>query len=124
MRYLRIETSIDGPSQEPGLVGHLLLGALRALLPCANPDLDELMVAARFWWLEIDESGAPVREIGFSASGDPIVLGPVGRNMGYLVDSSDDWSSFTCDCEEAKKDFDSTWQALLPRFLHLEHDLE
>jgi len=101
MRYLRIETPIHGPSEKPGPVGRVVLGALRCLLPSANPDLDDLIAVARVWWLEIEDSGEPLREIGFAASGEPIVLGPIGHNMGFLVEASDDWSQSTCDCEEA-----------------------
>jgi hypothetical protein len=41
----------------------------------------------RRWWVEIDESGIPRREIGFDSAGLPIVLGPFEGNYGFWTDS-------------------------------------
>lgn len=92
------------------------------ILPRANPDMEHLISQARVWWLEIEDSGEPAREIGFSETGEPIVIGPIGRNFGYLVDASDDWSSSTDDSPEVAAHFEATWARLWPRFAHLERD--
>lgn len=114
MRYLRIEVSpsTDKPSLWWGKL-------LQKVLPAANPDIDQYFSVARKWWLEIDDNGKPNREIGFDSENTPIVLGPVGRNCGFLVDSSDDWKDSKEDSEEAGKEFEKTWQALWEKFGHL-----
>jgi hypothetical protein len=72
--------------------------------------------------LEIDETGKPTREIGFDADMQPVVLGPIGRNFGFLVDSSDDWTSSHEDSSEAASEFQKRWEQLWPRFRHLENE--
>ena len=70
--------------------------------------------------METDDNGAPQREIGFDADMNPIVVGPVGRNFGFLVDSSDDWSDSEEDSEEAAREFQSKWEQIWPEFKHLD----
>lgn len=117
MRYLRIET---GPRSADTLALRVVKAILGAVLPRANPDIERLIEQASIWWLEIEETGEPNREIGFSDAGVPIVLGPVGRNHGYLVDASDDWSGSTDDSPDAAAAFETTWAGIWPRFAHLE----
>jgi hypothetical protein len=118
VRYLRIE--IDEPSGAPSWGGKLVLAALKALLPAANPDVEKLHDRVRVWWLEIEDTGEPVREIGFDAAGEPIVLGPVGANVGLLGDASDDWSDSDAESAEAGANFDKVWERMFPAFAHLE----
>jgi hypothetical protein len=93
---------------------------LKIIIPAANPDLEKFYFQTRIWWLEIDDAGQPQREIGFDETGNPIVLGPIGRNFGFLVDSSDNWKYSTQDSEEARRDFQKKWEILWPKFKHLE----
>jgi hypothetical protein len=81
--------------------------------------LRALYPRTRIWWLEVSDEGRPLREIGFDVSGEPIVLGPVGRNFGYLIDSADDWSDSDDDSAEAAEHFEARWRALFPSFRHL-----
>jgi hypothetical protein len=118
VRYLRIE--IDEPSGAPSWGEKLVHAALKALLPAANPDLEKLYERVRVWWLEIEDTGEPIREIGFDIEGQPIVLGPVGTNVGLLVDASDDWSHSEADSSEARANFDKVWEWTFPAFAHLE----
>ena len=117
MRYLEID--LDPASDAPLPWWARLLASVA---PAANPDLDSLYPRARSWWLEITDTGAPVREIGFDSERNPIVLGPLGRNFGFLIDSSDDWSSSDADSLIAAERFDATWEALLPHFAHIASD--
>ncbi len=117
MRYLLIDT---GPW--PDLTLPWWCKALQRVLPAANPDLEALYPKTRVWWLEVTHAGAPCREIGFDAGGEPVVLGPIGRNFGFLVDSSDDWSDSQDDSAEAAEQFEVQWSALLPQFSHLESE--
>lgn len=115
MRYLRIETGEWAAGSLPNWPP-----LLKAVLPLANPDLEELYGRTSYWWLEVEESGAPSREIGFSPSGDAVVLGPVGENVGFLTDASDDWRGYDAESPEAAASFDAVWDELWPVFAHLE----
>jgi hypothetical protein len=61
---------------------------LRRIIPAANPDFEPRYGDVTLWWVEIDESGLPQREIGFDAAGLPIVVGPFERNYGFWTDSA------------------------------------
>ena len=94
---------------------------LRRILPAANPDFEEnLYPNTRIWWIELDGDRIPQREIGFNEEGDAIVLGPVGRNYGFVIDSAVSWPASYEQCEEASRRFERTWDLLWPRFAHLE----
>jgi hypothetical protein len=114
MRYLLVETSWDD-STPPWWTR-----ALRKVLPSASPGLEPFWRDASYWWLEVDATGEPRREIGFSSAGQPLVVGPVGDNVGFLIDSSDDWSAVAGDSVEAAENFDRIWEEAWPRFRHLE----
>jgi hypothetical protein len=115
MRYIQIEVGISPDKPHPWW-GKLL----RKVLPAANPDMEQFYALTRKWWLEIDDVGKPQREIGFDSENTPIVLGPVGNNPGFLIDSSDDWKDSVGDSAEAKNEFENTWQVLWKKFSHLE----
>ncbi len=94
---------------------------LQKIIPAANPDLEkQYYPRTRWWWVELDDRRVPQREIGFDADKNPIVLGPVGRNFGFTVDSSEPWPDSDEESPEAAKSFQKTWEALWPRFKHLE----
>lgn len=116
MRYLEIDT---GPPR--GDVAKLWwVRVLTWLVPAANPDLEPYIDRTQTWWLEIDDDGQPLREIGFDARGKAIVLGPVEGNFGYLIDASDDWSDPKEDSEVAAQNFNTVWNMLWPEFERLD----
>ena len=92
------------------------LQALGYVLPKANPDLDPFIDQAKTWWLEVDESGSPLREIGFDHAGVPIVLAPVAGNFGFLIDAGDDWSEYPVDPSITDEQFDTVWNDLWSEF--------
>ena len=116
MNYIEIELS-GWSKDKPSLVVKII----EKLIPAANPDIDSLIKETKYWWLEYDESGIPQREIGFNEKREPIVLGPVGENMGFLVDSSDNWLNYKEPSKEAEQNFEATWESLWPNFQHLEN---
>lgn len=115
MRYLRVDVGARSENRVPWWVA-----IMEKVLPPGNPDLEELHELVDYYWLEIDDAGAPQREIGFGSNGNAVVVGPVGENVGVLVDSSDDWSTSPADSEEAAEDFERVWRETWPRFGHLE----
>jgi hypothetical protein len=60
---------------------------LARVLPAANPDFEGTYDNINKWWVEIDHAGVPQRELDFDASGEIIVAGPIGKNMGFWTDS-------------------------------------
>jgi hypothetical protein len=116
MRYLEIDTG--QPSN--GMKTPLWVQFLEWILPKANPDIGSYFRNTKIWWLEVDESGLPHREIGFDANGDAIVLGPIDGNYGFLLDASDDWSNSNADSPIAAEKFEDVWVALWPKFEELD----
>jgi hypothetical protein len=70
----------------------IIENVLRKLIPLANPDFDSSYALVRKWWIEIDDTGTPQRELGFDGGGKVIVAGPLGgpsgENFGYFTDST------------------------------------
>jgi len=89
---------------------------LRKLLPLANPDFDRSYALVRKWWVEVDETGTPQRELGFDAHGSVIVAGPLGNNFGFWTDSA-----MTFDPAEYKvipdDEFSSAWSLFQARWV-------
>jgi len=112
LRYLEIR-SVGGHDPTP-LPWWIKL--LTCILLAGNPDIDQYVEQADRWWLEIDEAGLPLREIGFNAQGNAIVFGPVPNNYGFLIDASDDWSDSTEDSAAAAQNFDTVWDNGYPQF--------
>ena len=116
MDYFEIQVGLD--PEPPGLIQRML----EKIFPAANPDIEQYIESATTWWIECNNNGTAIREIGFDKDRNPIVLGPVGRNYGFIVDSNNDWSEYTDYSDEAARDFERIWQELLPSFEHLGND--
>lgn len=66
-----------------------LLGALISFfIPRASPDHEPLYRFVKMWYLELDDAGAPRREIGLDSEGRPLFRAPDGRNIGFWTDST------------------------------------
>lgn len=114
-RYLEIDTGPPtGDTKLP-----MWVRLLQKVLPSANPDLEQLIGQAQVWWLEVDDDGEPLREIGFDPNGQAIVLGPVEGNFGFLIDAGN-WNDSTQDSLRASREFDAVWTSLWPRFADLD----
>jgi hypothetical protein len=118
MRYLKVE--VDEEEDWPPRRVRRVAPLLRRVRRPANPDLEEFFEHVRVWWVEIEDTGEASREIGFADTGEPIVLGPIGRNAGFHVDPRVDWNDHDGDSSEAGRRFEHVWQRLLPAFDHLE----
>lgn len=116
MRYLEIDT---GPVITRGKIPWWEQ-LLRWVVPAANPDLEPYFDKVHVWWLEIEDNGEPLREIGFDENGDAIVLAPIEGNFGFLLDASDDWSDSTEDSFKAAEKFDRAWTSLWFKFEELD----
>ncbi len=69
-----------------------LIRVLLFFIPRANPDNERLYRFVRKWYLELDDSSVPVREIGIGASGEVLFCAPDARNCGFWTDSSQKFS--------------------------------
>lgn len=84
-----VETTLGTNFEKPNR-GSLAIveRVLRKILPMANPDFEGRFPEVRKWWIEIDNSGVPQRELGFAADGEAIVACPIGENFGFWTDSA------------------------------------
>ena len=57
-------------------------------IPSASPDHEARYSKVRRWLLEVDDSGAPQREVGLADDGNPLIAAPDERNFGFWTDSS------------------------------------
>ena len=83
-----IETTLatdlrTSPSKHP-----VLERLVRAAIPAASPDFERLYRSVRRWWIEVDDEGVPQRELGLNSTGEVVVAGPIGRNIGFWTDSA------------------------------------
>lgn len=80
--FIRYDEGPDDKWVAPGPIARFL----SRVLPQANPDFEHLYRSVSYWYLELDKS-KPVREVGFSDSGVPIVIGAYEDNRGMWTDS-------------------------------------
>jgi len=85
--YYRSTVLATNFGQDPWLVR--LLRRVLFFIPQANPDNEKLYRQVREWYLELDDAGVPVREIGLGAAGVPLFGAPDERNFGFWTDSTE-----------------------------------
>ncbi|MEM7597368.1 MAG: hypothetical protein AAF382_06685 [Pseudomonadota bacterium] len=112
MRYIEIKAGPWSSDDELPWWARLL----SRILPSGNPDLQCYYQRTVFWWVELADNGEPQQEIGFDATGEAIVLAPVGDNVGMMLDASDDWSGHDENSNDAAEKFQTVWQQLWPKF--------
>jgi len=88
---------------------------LTLLLPRANPDYADQYTRIRVWWLEVDEAGAPLRELGLDAAGEPVVGGPIGDNAGFWAESAMVFDQPPYE-EVGRAAFEAAWEKLRARW--------
>ncbi len=107
--YIRYDESPVGKWVKPGLIARFL----SRVLPEANPDFEHLYKSVSYWYLELDGC-KPVREIGFTDAGEPIVVGPFGSNYGMWTDSPCLLAALDFPSVPAE-DFQAVWDAFCRR---------
>ena len=108
MKYIIFNETLE--TIKEGLFSKLL----QKLLPSANPDFEKKYQNVVKWYLEIDDSGKPTREIGIDTKEKTIVIGPYQGNRGLWPDSlvilePKDYDSL------AKTDFETEWTKYIER---------
>ncbi|MCV6623233.1 MAG: hypothetical protein OIF51_15940 [Cellvibrionaceae bacterium] len=80
-------------------------------IPQASPDHEKLYPRVSKWFIEVDDSGVPVRELGMDKDNVPLFGAPDERNFGFWTDSNK-----TFELEElelsTQQEFDALWQRL------------
>jgi len=110
-----IETTLGTYERDDPPKRSWLARVLCAVFPMANPDFEGSYWRVRRWWVEIDGTGAPERELGFAEDGEAIVAAPVGSNFGYFTDSN-----MTFDPDEYREvpaeTFEAAWSTFAARW--------
>ena len=88
MEVVETKLGTEWSDKPNSLVFTIIEGVLRKLIPLANPDFDRTYKRVRKWWIELDETGIPQRELGFDQDGGVIVAGPICDNLGFWTDST------------------------------------
>ena len=79
-----------------------LTKAVFFFIPAANPDTEILYPKIKKWVLEVDDDGAPIREVALDEKDGVLFRAPDGRNMGFWTDedvtfAATDLTSITAD---------------------------
>ena len=77
-------------------------------IPRANPEFEPLFRKVRCWYVEIDDAGNAVRELGLNEDGTPITAGPWLRNYGFWTDSPGPFPTESAE-ELSQVKFDQAW---------------
>lgn len=85
-----------------------LLRVLFFFIPKANPDNEKLYRFVKKWYLELDDSGIPVREIGVDSNGNPLFGAPDNRNVGFWTDSAEVFQKDRV-CPIRAQEFEALW---------------
>ena len=110
---MRIVAISLGTREQPRLRANPLLDrVLRTMVPSASPDFEKVYGDVRHWWIEVDEGGRPQREIGLSADEQTIVVGPLGRNLGFWTDSPMTFDDSVYE-EVSSEAFEDEWLAFV-----------
>lgn len=124
MKYLQWKPN-PRPDDEPkesklgSMIWNGIAFVLEKVIPAANPELSKIHERVVFWWIEANEDGEPVREIGFDERKEAIVLGPIGDNYGMVTDSPlrfEDGKNL----KEIEVGFEKLWNRLYSEFSYLE----
>ncbi|NVO85407.1 hypothetical protein [Hymenobacter terrestris] len=99
------------PRDKGGFLFQALAWVLLRVVPKASPDYEKRLALVEYWLVEVNEEGAALREIGFTAAHQPVLFAPTNRNYGLWTDSDRVFSpeEFT-----SRNDFpfDATWNRL------------
>lgn len=116
-KYISIAQDADETDMS-SLFARTLWRVASFLLPHANPDFDEFYPYVVLWWVETDDAGMPLREVGFDTKRKPIVLGPHGRNVGVITDSDAEFADDP-DEPEVRERFELAWEEAARNYKHI-----
>jgi hypothetical protein len=107
MRYLETEDCTDfGPPSKHWL---------ERILPSGNPDFADRLQDIKRWYVEVNDSGEAVRELGLNANRMPVLAAPFRGNFGFWTDANPPFP-----IERARpipaETFESAWATIMRQF--------
>lgn len=69
-------------------LGYLIFKVLTFWIPKANSDYDSYLDNIDYWYIEINDEGRPIREIGFDVINYALLFAPTTKNRGLWTDSN------------------------------------
>ncbi|MEO8589908.1 MAG: hypothetical protein ABI432_11095 [Flavobacteriales bacterium] len=105
MKHIRTRKATDWPEKEP-----ITVRLWRAVLFFVPQDVayDKKMHLVHEWWIEFDETGDPVREIGLDANGKPVLAAPDDKHIGFWLDTNMTLKDFDQN-EVNPRSFEACW---------------
>ncbi|MEM1043267.1 MAG: hypothetical protein AAGI91_11640 [Bacteroidota bacterium] len=111
MPFIETQLATDWtPATVPSKWARLVERFLARLLPAGSPDFSARdYERVQRWWIELDpKHHRPEREIGLDDQGQPVVVGPLGDNLGFWTDSDMQFDPAAHD-RISKNDFETMW---------------
>ena len=105
--FTKLATGWD--EKEMNSIGVRLVKAILFFIPRANLDQERLYPEVAKWFIEIDESGVPCREIGIDSNGNPLFAAPNARNCGLWTDSNKTFENNELE-QSSQEEFESMWE--------------
>lgn len=69
-------------------LGYLIFKVLTFWIPKANSDYDSYLNKIDYWYIEVNDQGMPIREIGFEAVNRAMLFTPTTKIRGLWTDSN------------------------------------
>lgn len=111
MKYIKTVKATSWPKEETTKVK--VLQKLLWFIPQPNRENEKKFYLLGEWYIEFDDDGFPVREIGIDKSGKPILASDVwDGTFGYWLDSNMKYEDFL-DMESSvidKENFEKMWK--------------
>jgi hypothetical protein len=105
-----LATDWESPRSHP-----MVRRLLSAVLPTASAETDRVLPSVRLWWVEVNDAGAPQREVAFGEGDQVLIASPLGETLGFWTDSSmtfkpDEYPSVSQEAFDAHfARFESAW---------------
>ncbi len=112
MNYGFTKVATNWNDKEMNSIDVRLIKAVLFFIPQANPDQEKLYPSVAKWLIEIDKSGAPVREIAMDKNDAPLFAAPNSRNFGLWTDSNKRFEVGELE-PSTKEEFESLWQKVV-----------
>lgn len=74
---------------------------------------DRLIISLEYWWLELDERNAPIRELGFSKDHKVQIAAPIEEDEGMWCSQDIEFESTESFEKIEAQDFEAKWNEFL-----------
>lgn len=112
MNYGFTKLATSWNEKDMNSIGIRLIKAILFFIPRANPDHEKLYPSVAKWFIEIDENGVPIREIGIDKNNVPLFAAPNRNNFGLWTDSDERFKVEELELS-TKEEFEFLWQRVV-----------